>query len=77
MLAYLCWLHPAGADRSYQVTESVGTSCHSPECLSLFYCIFVANKIDVALTCFPILLTRVGTASGGLKETEQHIDEPL
>lgn len=63
----LRWLRPAWRDRSYRVTESVGTSCGSPERLSPFYCILVANKIDVAPTCFPILFTRVGVASGGLR----------
>lgn len=77
MLARLCWLHPAGKDRAYQVTESVGPSCGCPKRSSLFYCICIANKLDVAPTCFPILFTHVGIASGGFRETEQHADELL
>lgn len=59
------------------MTASVGTSCRAPEGLSLFYCILVANKIDVALTRFPLLFSHVGLASGGLKEPARGRDQPL
>lgn len=45
-------LSPAELGRT-GLTRVLGPSRGSPGCLILFYCIFFADKIDVALPCFP------------------------